>query len=216
MPVIPERRLASSMSDQFTTERDSYGRLLADREVWRQAATLPAAGELTARWLEGTSEYQPGTLAPRFDDETRPIARQLAALNRNGLFTKESQPGLGPGAGHAQREYVTGFCSAASAARLLRLSAETELITIAHAPGEVSQASVPVTLHDGEVVTVLGSSENPVASEQIQDWARETNDALALLLADSWYVELFDPVWGRQQHLLPAVLESLTSAPEGS
>jgi hypothetical protein len=203
------------MSDQFTTERDSYGRLLADREVWRQAASLPAAGELTARWLEGTSEYQPGTLAPRFDDETLPIAGQLAELNRNGLFTKESQPGVGPVAGHAQREYVTGFCSAATAARLLRLSAETDLIAIAHAPGEVSQASVPVTLHDGEVVTVLGSSEIPVESEQIQDWASESNEALALLLADSWYVELLDPVWGRQQHLLPAVLETLKSTPDG-
>ncbi|GAB15859.1 hypothetical protein ARGLB_093_00120 [Arthrobacter globiformis NBRC 12137] len=203
------------MSDQFTTERDGYGRLLADREVWRQASTLAAAGELTARWLEGTSEYQPGTLAPRFDDETLPIAGQLAELNRSGLFTKESQPGLGPDAGHAQREYVTGFCSAESAALLLRLSAGTELIAIAHAPGEVSQASVPVTLHDGEVVTVLGSSENPVESEQIQDWARESNETLALLLADSWYVELLDPVWGRQQHLLPAVLETLTSAHDG-
>jgi hypothetical protein len=99
-------------------------------------------------------------------------------------------------------------------ALLLRLSAGTEFIAIAHAPGEVSQASVPVTLHDGEVVTVLGSSENPVESEQIQDWARESNETLALVLADSWYVELLDPVWGRQQHLLPAVLESLKSAPE--
>ena len=46
--------------DRYTTERDTFGRLLADREVWRQAGTIPAAGELTARWLEGRSEYQPG------------------------------------------------------------------------------------------------------------------------------------------------------------
>jgi hypothetical protein len=65
------------------------------------------------------------------------------------------------------------------------------------------------------VVTVLGSSEIPVESEQIQDWASESNEALALLLADSWYVELLDPVWGRQQHLLPAVLETLKSTPDG-
>jgi hypothetical protein len=202
------------MSDQFTTERDSYGRLLADREVWRQAGTLAAAGELTARWLEGTSEYQPGTLAPRFDDETLPIAGQLAELNRSGLFTKESQPGFGPDAGLAQREYVTGFCSAdvgcAPAASVCRDGIHCHRPR----PREVSQASVPVTLHDGEVATVLGSSENPVESEQIQDWARESNETLALVLADSWYVELLDPVWGRQQHLLPAVLESLKSAPE--
>src|SRR6476661_1352234 len=98
---------------RFTTERDSFGRLLADREIWRQAGTIPAAGELTARWLEGRSEYQPGTFAASFDAETRKIGGQLAELNRNGLFTKESQPGVLT-EGHAQREYVTGFCSVES------------------------------------------------------------------------------------------------------
>ena len=58
------------MNNHFTDERDSYGRLLVDREVWRQATTLAAAGELTARWLEGKSQYQAGTLAPSFDAET--------------------------------------------------------------------------------------------------------------------------------------------------
>jgi hypothetical protein len=195
--------------DRFTTERDGFGRLLADREVWRQAASIPAAGELTARWLEGRSEYQPGTFAPGFDDETRLIAVELAELNRNGLFTKESQPGV-IAEGHAQRAYVTGFCSVESAAALLNLSAGTELVTVAHAPGEASQASIPVTLRDGEVVTVLGSSEGPVDDDQLRDWSEESSDSLALVLAESWYVEVFDPVWGRNGVLLPAVLGALT------
>jgi hypothetical protein len=195
--------------DRFTTERDSFGRLLADREVWRQAASIPAAGELTARWLEGRSEYQPGTFAPGFDDETRLIAVELAELNRNGLFSKESQPGL-IAEGHAQRAYVTGFCSGESAAALLDLSGRTDLVTVAHAPGETSQASIPVTLRDGEVVTVLGSSEGPVGDDQLRDWSEESSDSLALVLAESWYVEVFDPVWGRNGALLPAVLGALT------
>jgi hypothetical protein len=195
--------------DRFTTERDSFGRLLADREVWRQAASIPAAGELTARWLEGRSEYQPGTFAPGFDDETRLIAVELAELNRNGLFSKESQPGL-IAEGHAQRAYVTGFCSGESAAALLDLSGRTDLVTVAHAPGETSQASIPVTLRDGEVVTVLGSSEGPVGDDQLRDWSEESSDSLALVLAESWYVEVFDPVWGRNGVLLPAVLGALT------
>jgi hypothetical protein len=61
------------------------------------------------------------------------------------------------------------------------------------------------------VVTVLGSSENPVNEDQIKAWADETNDSLALLLADSWYVEILDPVWGRNDVLLPAVLATLTA-----
>ncbi len=188
--------------------RDKFGRSLEDKGAWRQATTLAAAGELTARWLEGHSEYQAATFTVRYDDETEPIAAELAALNRNGLFTKESQPGLRSDA-TAQRAYVTGFCSADVAAELLALSTRTELVTVAHAPGEASNAAIPVTLDGGEVVTVLGSSENPVDEEQIQDWADETNETLALLLADSWYVEILDPAWGRNDVLLPAVLDAL-------
>jgi hypothetical protein len=194
--------------DRYTTERDTFGRLLADREVWRQAGTIPAAGELTARWLEGRSEYQPGTFAPSFDDETKSIAAELAQVNRNGLFTKESQPGV-LAEGLSQRAYVTGFCSVESAAALLELSGRTDLVTVAHAPGEASQSSIPVTLQDGEVATVLGSSEGPTGEEQLRDWSREANETLALLLAESWYVEIFDPVWGRNGVLMPAVLQAL-------
>ncbi|QDG65200.1 hypothetical protein NIBR502772_02345 [Pseudarthrobacter sp. NIBRBAC000502772] len=192
--------------------RDQFGRRLEDKGAWRQATTLEAAGELTARWLEGHSEYQAATFTVRYDAETEPIATELAALNRNGLFTKESQPGLRTGSS-AQRQYVTGFCSAEAAVELLALSTRSELVTVAHAPGEASSAAIPVTLDGGEVVTVLGSSETPVQEEQIQDWAEETNETLALLLADSWYVEILDPVWGRNDLLLPAVLAALTVAP---
>ena len=197
------------MKPEEIPARDQYGRLLEDRGAWRQATTLDAAGELTARWLEGGSSYQPGHFAAGYDDETNPIAAALAELNRNGLFTKESQPGIQDGAA-AQRQYVTGFCSAATAGDLLALSTRTELVTVAHAPGEASSAAIPVTLDGTEVVTVLGSSENPVDEEQIKAWSDETNDSLALLLADSWYVEILDPVWGRNDVLLPAVLGALT------
>ena len=118
--------------------------------------------------------------------------------------------------GHAQRAYVTGFCSAESASALLDLSTRTGLVTVVHAPGEASQASIPVTLRDEAVVTVLGSSEGPVAEEQLRDWSEETNETLALLLAESWYVEVFDPVWGRNGVLLPAVLNALAGAETGS
>jgi len=86
-------------------------------------------------------------------------------------------------------------------------------VTVVHAPGESSNAAIPVTLDGDEVVTVLGSSETPVQEEQIQDWAEEANETLALLLADSWYVEILDPVWGRNDVLLPAVLAALSVLP---
>lgn len=200
------------MEPTETEVRDHFGRNLEDKGAWRQATTLVAAGELTARWLEGKSEYQAATFTARYDDETEPIAVELATLNRSGLFTKESQPGLqAEDTTQRQRQYVTGFCSAETAADLLALSTRSELVTVAHAPGESSSASIPVTLDGGVVVTVLGSSENPVTEDQIRDWAEETNESLALLLADSWYVEILDPVWGRNDALLPAVSAALTA-----
>lgn len=198
------------MEPTESEDRDQFGRLLVDKGAWRQATTLAAAGELTARWLEGTSQFQAANFTATFDDETAAIASELATLNRNGLFTKESQPGLRTD-GTAQRQYVTAFCSAEAAADLLALSTRSELVTVAHAPGESSSAAIPVTLDSNEVVTVLGSSEVPVSGEQIQDWAAETNEALALLLADSWFIEVLDPVWGRNDVLLPAVLGALTA-----
>ena len=95
---------------------------------------------------------------------------------------------------------------------LLELSGRTDLVTVAHAPGDASQLSIPVTVHDGEVAKVLGSSEGPADDEQLRDWSEEANDTLALLLAESWYVEVFDPVWGRNGVLLPAVLAGLHRA----
>lgn len=196
-------------SEQYGNETDSYGRSLADRAVWRQATTLAAAGELTARWLEGHSRYQPGTLTPVFDEETVAIAATLAAINRAGLFTKESQPGQLQDAGNSQREYVTGFCAPDTASSLLQLSARTELVAVAHAPGEPGRASIPVTLQGDEVITVLGTSESPADTDALSDWSAESNETLALLLAESWYLELFDPVWGRSGRLLAKVLETL-------
>ena len=42
-----------------------------------------------------------------------------------------------------------------------------------------------------------------------RDWAAETNETLALVLADAWYVEIFDPAWGRNDVLFAAVFEAL-------
>lgn len=61
-------------------------------------------------------------------------------------------------------------------------------------------------------MTVFGSSEGPVAEEQLRDWSEEANETLALLLAESWYVEVFDPVWGRNGALLSAALEAMAAA----
>ena len=75
----------------------------------------------------------------------------------------------------------------------------------------MSRASIPVTLQDAVIVTVLGTSESPIEADELSDWSTEANESLALVLAESWYVEVFDPVWGRNEVLFDAVLEALTA-----
>ena len=50
-------------------------------------------------------------------------------------------------------------------------------------------------------------SQLTLAEKQVADYRTVS----ATTLADSWYVEILDPVWGRNDVLLPAVLAALTS-----
>lgn len=81
-----------------------------DRRQWRDADSLAAIGELTARWLEGTLAYQPEDFSTEPAPETRPVVPVLAALNRAGYVTTNSQPGAALRTGSGQRAFVTGHC----------------------------------------------------------------------------------------------------------
>jgi hypothetical protein len=61
---------------------------------WRAARTLPDLGNATADWLEGKTASQPG-YAPGHgpDTETTGLIPGLAAANRAGFVTRQSQPG---------------------------------------------------------------------------------------------------------------------------
>jgi hypothetical protein len=69
----------------------------ATRQRWQEASTLRELGELTALWLEGKLDSQPGYV-PRVgpDKETTELVAVLARLNRIGYLTDSSQPGWGP------------------------------------------------------------------------------------------------------------------------
>lgn len=73
---------------------DEFGRRLADRQGWQAARSLQDLAEQTARWLEGSSTYLPTYGAPGPDRETAPLSGVLAQINRLGLMTDVSQPGV--------------------------------------------------------------------------------------------------------------------------
>ncbi|MFJ4879946.1 DUF6919 domain-containing protein [Streptomyces sp. NPDC088745] len=86
----------------------------ADRRLWRAATTFSDLAELTARWLEGDIRSCAGNM-PNYgpDEETLSLIPCLAAANRAGFLTDDSQPGHAAAdyAGNLwqQRAAVTGF-----------------------------------------------------------------------------------------------------------
>jgi hypothetical protein len=77
----------------------------ADRKLWAAARTLADLGELTAQWLEGRIASVPGYM-PGWgpDPETAPHIPVLAAANRAGFLTVNSQSADGP-----WEAWVNGF-----------------------------------------------------------------------------------------------------------
>ena len=90
-----------------------------DRPAWARARTLEDLGELTAQWLEGRIQSQPGYYGPcDVDEELAPgLTDTLIALNRAGFLTNNSQAGS---AEYGQQAAVIGFASPAVAERLAR------------------------------------------------------------------------------------------------
>lgn len=68
----------------------------ADRVRWSHVDSIPFAGELTALWLEGKLASQPGYCGPVDTDEkyAAGMTAVLAAVNRGGFLTRDSQAGL--------------------------------------------------------------------------------------------------------------------------
>jgi hypothetical protein len=96
----------------------------ADRPRWAAARTLGDLAELTAQWLEGRIASQPGYYGRVDVDEADApgLTDTLAALNRAGFLTRNSQAGYDgegyDGAHWRLHAAVTGFASEAAVAWL--------------------------------------------------------------------------------------------------
>jgi hypothetical protein len=181
-----------------------------DEDAWRNCTTLEGACELTARWLEGSLSYVPGYAAPQYAGENGPLSQALAAINRLGFLTDDSQPGKDVAGGHGQRAFVTGRCSEQSAGIISAVLVGTDLVVLAFPPGESGSGQICVTLEGDREFTWLGGSGGPsYAHETYTDW---TNDILAKSLAECWELQIFDPVWGRNSQLVPLLQKALLTA----
>ena len=166
-----------------------------DRALWRDAHTVGDLGLLTARWLEGTIDSQPGyepSCGP--DEETAELIGVLAQANRAGFLTATSQPGSGPdigvdGAWWTQRAAVEGWIAPGlgRGGELTTAAHEAGLLLITHPAhrrprrGHGAAGGVVVTTRNGIATTVLG---RPAAQSEVRfRWKEVARPARQAVLA---------------------------------
>jgi hypothetical protein len=130
----------------------------------------------------------------------------LAAINRAGFLTHQSQPGVPLDEhGSAQRANVSGFVSAGAFPVLMAAIADAGadlIITAARGPAlEDFGPLIVITLDYGKEFTVDGGAMSP-ATLRLNYEDDYHPDAIEDLIR-SWQVALIDPEWGRNDTLWP-------------
>lgn len=180
------------------------------RDAWKAAQSMAELGELTAQFLECTSPYFPGDLAPATMNETTPLVSSLAKMNRAGFVTVTSQPGYDgegyDGSNWKQRAYVQGFASGHAARCLRRVTLRSDIVAYAvDSPTNAAWMTVPATQCAGKRTLVVG---RPVAPDEL-DFNDACNATMMEVLRSAYYVCLFDPKWGRKGYLWDQVEQVL-------
>jgi uncharacterized protein DUF6919 len=172
-----------------------------------------------AAWLERDSASRPG-YQPRYgpDEETTDLIPVLAACNRAGFLTDDSQPGVTEtgydGALWEQRPAVTGFVARDNHELLQRLAAAADQagllieLHIARDPWD-DQGGIAVTTRDGKRYTTYGRALS--GDDLWHLWTSCHRQAVNQII-DAVQVTLAYPLFGPNQ-LLWEVLAEVTARP---
>jgi hypothetical protein len=185
----------------------------SDRRRWASAQTLPELAELMALWLEGELSMWPGYGAGA-DEETTLMSPTLAAANRAGFLTDQSQPGyIGPGFDGLmweQRAAVSGLVGDERLLTRLRRAGEAAglLVLISHPRLLPAGRGAVCTLRGGQPYTTFGEYMPPRVLRGV--WRGIDRQAF-VAIADAWQVCLIDPEIGRNDRLWP-LLDELSAA----
>jgi hypothetical protein len=197
------------------TDTENLGAMSSgDRARWLSARTLADLGELTAQWLEGKILHSPSYPEP--DPETTELIPVLAAANRAGFVTHQSQPGVPRCAdGSAQRANVSGFAGPDAFARLMTAASSADLIVTAARALDGSEERqfgplFAITLDEGEEFTWDGIALS--RSILHSDYRQECHPSVIDELCSAWQITLIDPAWGRNDVLWP-VLKAFAAIP---
>jgi hypothetical protein len=191
---------------------------LDDRALWRSARTLTDLADLTARWLAGEIESQPGYYGPvDVDEDDAPgMTETLIALNRAGFLTNQSQAGfdgLGYDNAHWQQlAWVSGFASTVTYQWLVEALAGTRFQVQANLTDlpRKHRTEIAVTTREGQPWTVSGwISERTIAG--VEMFGACSDEAIGAVCA-AWQLDIYDPEPGSND--LWAVLYDAVDAGE--
>jgi len=176
--------------------------------LWLNARTLEDLGELTAQWLEGRISLLPAYAADAPAAETRGLIPHLAAFNRAGYVTTESQPGVPVDEDGGQRAFVSGFASEATIHAVEAAILGTRLVTLVSPPGRNSPYSIPVTMlmQGNDPCTFLGT---PLSRSDVVAFYSDDCPLAVPMLVNAWQLDVFDPEWGDNTLLWETLAEVL-------
>ncbi|MGW4075990.1 DUF6919 domain-containing protein [Streptomyces asiaticus] len=179
---------------------------------WKRAQSVADLGQLMADWLEGSlGGWTPSHLDDRPDEETSHLIPVLAACNRAGCVTTDSQPGeIVRYAGELceQRAAVKGWVADRRLLDRLRSNAKRAgMEIIAHRADSGWRDGTVVTRVDGEPYTWFGRTMS--RRDQIAYEWRGVGGRAIRELRTATYITIFDPVWGRDDRLWPALAQAV-------
>lgn len=189
-----------------------------DAALWKGAKTLRDIGALTARWLEGDIASQPGYMpncGP--DDETEPLIPVLAMLNRAGVYTLASQPGLpdtadSEGSVWCQRAAMDGFIEPGHV-EMLRQAAQDAGLMMALSREATERWGIEATTVDKVGYTWFGRW---LAPGDIDFYFDDLSVAGLATVQAAEQFALVDPQWGRVDSPLWPMLERFAEWLEAS
>lgn len=168
--------------------------------------TLEQLGGLVAEWLEGRISAPIYGGGP--DPETVALTPALAQLNRSGFVTVDSQPGE-IDERWAQRAAVSGYCEEDVAERLASISVRGDLVVISQPAGLDAAYQLPISRTRNYTFTIACGSLAPTP-EDAGSWPWPgLNPQMRVALRSAWYVDICDPVWGRNDVLWPTLTAAM-------
>lgn len=171
----------------------------ASRRLWRAARSFDELCELGARFVAGDLASFPGWGHACLDLESEDLAPLLAALNRSGLLTLCSQPGLRePVRALEQRAFVSGFASDRAVRAVSAYAFAAGIRACVQRPGEPPRGEVALTSVAGVPRVVTGHDPFPAELACFEDLIRPE---LLAELAHRPFLTLWDERWGRNDAL---------------